>query len=32
MYIKNGIAYAGEEKPMLKVNGEAKYLYAECFN
>ena len=21
MYIKNGIAYAGEEKPMLKVNG-----------
>lgn len=21
MYIRNGIAYAGEEKPMLKVNG-----------
>lgn len=21
MYIKNGIAYAGEEEPMLKVNG-----------
>ena len=21
MYIKNGIAYAGEEKPMLKVSG-----------
>lgn len=21
MYIKNGIAYAGEEAPMLKVNG-----------